>query len=158
MTGLPAIPVPSLTYVFTARVEVAAITATQGGPNGVRRIIPILGGTVEGPRLSAKIIPGGTDVQAIGEGGFTTLQARYLIEADDGTRIFVENNGIRHAPPEIMADLTAGKIVDPTKIYFRASPRFEAPAGPHDWLNRTLFVCSGARMPDSVHLAFYAIG
>ncbi len=29
---------------------------------------------------------------------------------------------------------------DPSKVYLRTNPVFEAPIGPHDWLNKAMFV------------------
>ncbi|HZV57863.1 MAG TPA: DUF3237 family protein [Sphingobium sp.] len=36
-------------------------------------------------------------------------------------------------------------------------PRFEAPQGPYDWLNRTLFVGVGQRNPDGSIFRFWKV-
>ena len=49
------------------------------GPTGERRIVPILGGTVVGPRLSGDILPGGADYQLIRPDGVAEIEARYTL-------------------------------------------------------------------------------
>jgi hypothetical protein len=56
-----------------------------------------------------------------------------------------------------MARLAAGEQVDRAAYYFRASPQFSVPAGPYDWLNRRLFVCTGEREPSAVALCVYQV-
>ncbi len=47
--------------IFTIRAELASIRKLGATPYGERRIINILGGTVEGPRLKGKLLPGGAE-------------------------------------------------------------------------------------------------
>src|SRR4030042_6573398 len=71
-------------------------------PQGRRRIIPISGGTVKGPRLNGRMLPGGADFQIWRSDGCTEIHARYVIETDTKKLIYVENTGLRHGPPEAM--------------------------------------------------------
>jgi hypothetical protein len=119
---------------------------------GERRMIPIIGGTVAGPRLNGRILPGGADFQIIRPTGVTELFARYVIEAEDGALIYVENSGIRDGPAELTALLRRGETVDPVLIYFRTSPRFETASLRHQFLARRVFLAAGARYPDRVAL------
>ena len=116
-------------------------------PHGRRRIIPILGGTVTGARLEAEIVPGGADWQYVRGDGVVELEARYSIRTRDGVEIAVTNRGLRRASPEVMERLSRGETVDPALVYFRTVPVFEAPAGPYDWLNRSVFVGDGRAPP-----------
>jgi hypothetical protein len=84
-------------------------------------------------------------------------EARYELAVDDGTVVSVLNRGLRRASPEVMRALAAGELVGPTDYYFRTSPVFEAPTGQHDWLNRSLFVATGERRPDSVTIRVYEV-
>ena len=85
------------------------------------------------------------------------LTARYTIRAEDGTLIGVVNRGCRQAPPEVLARLAAGEAVDPALVYFRTTPRFEAPEGPHRWLARHIFVATAQRHPAGVLLHFFMV-
>ncbi|MFX5634545.1 DUF3237 family protein, partial [Acinetobacter baumannii] len=63
--------------------------------SGDRRVLAISGGTVEGQAIRGRVLPGGADFQIIRPSGLTELQARYVIETDDGALVYVENNGLR---------------------------------------------------------------
>jgi Protein of unknown function (DUF3237) len=146
-----------LEFVFEARVEVSAGQELGAGPRGLRRIVPITGGTFEGPRLSGVIMPGGSDWQVIRPDGVAELEARYTLRVADGTLISVVNRALRHGPPEVMARLRRGETVDPESYYLRTTPTFVAPEGPHDWLCRSIFVGTGARHPAEVRIRVFRV-
>jgi hypothetical protein len=149
---------PSLTHVADFIVTVGAPIAIGETPEGLRRVVPILGGTVRGERLNGTIRSAGADFQLIRADGFTTLDARYVAELDDGGLIYIVNTGIRFGPPEVMARITRGEPVDPAEVYFRTIPTFETAAPARAWLTRSLFLATGARYPDRVELAIYEVG
>ena len=111
--------------IFVIRSGLAGIQKLGNTPYGERRIINILGGTVEGSRLKGKILPGGADWQIIRSDGVVHLHARYTVETDSGGLILVNSEGYRHGPPEVMARLARDETVDPSLYYFRAFMRFE---------------------------------
>ena len=131
---------PTLTFAFELRAQVAEPMEIGRVPHGRRRIVDILGGTVKGPNFSAKIVPGGADWQLIQPDGFSELDTRYTLETDQGQRVYVQNAGIRHAPPDVMQKLLAGETVDPELVYFRTVPKFETSAPELQWLARSVFV------------------
>jgi hypothetical protein len=149
---------PTLEFAFEVRAEVADPLVVGELPQGTRRIIDILGGTVEGPGISGRILPGGADWQMIRRpDGFTDIDARYTIETDDGHYIYVTNIGIRHASPDVMRRLNAGETVDQSEIYFRAIPKFETGAPELEWLMRSVFVSTGERYPNGVIIRFWRV-
>jgi hypothetical protein len=148
---------PGLEFAFEVRAEVADPTVVGEVPNGLRRIIDIVGGTFEGPRLKGTIVPGGADWQLIREDGFTVVDARYTLRTDDGHLIYVSNLGMRHAPPDVMRRLNAGEVVDQSLIYFRAVPTFETAAPELQWLMRSIFVATGERYPNGVLIRFWRV-
>lgn len=123
---------------------------------GFRRVIPITGGTVSGARLNGRVLSGGADFQLIRRDGVAELHANYVLECD-GARIYIENYGLRHGPPEAMERLRAGLPVDPELIYFRSSPRFETADPRYLWLTRHLFIANGVRLPDRVRLSLWQV-
>lgn len=155
MSHVPA--PPALEFLATLEVHVTAPVEVGKTPFGQRRLIPLLGGTVQGPSLKGIILPGGADFQLVRSPTFTDIHARYIIETHEGERIYVENTGIRVASPEDIAALTRGEAVDPDRVYFRSIPRFETSAASWQWLNERLFVGTGARYPDRVELNFFLI-
>ncbi len=144
-------------YAFDLRATVDTPQEVGDTPAGKRRFIPITGGTFEGPRLKGIVLPGGADAQVIRPDGVTDLVARYTLKVDDGTLIYVVNRGLRHGPPEVMQRLMRGESVDPGAYYFRTTPAFEVAAGPHDWLNRSVFVGTGARYAAEVHVRYFRV-
>jgi hypothetical protein len=153
MTGSAEI---GLAFAFEIRAQIAP--AHDGGPgrNGHRRIIPILGGTVSGPRLSGRVLPG-ADYELMRADGNSVVEAHYGIEAADGTPIYIRNKGLFVAPPEVIARVDAGETVAPSDYYFRAAPTFDAPDGPHAWLSDRVFVSSCRFTPDQVTIRVYEV-
>lgn len=126
---------PTLEYVMQLNVSLGEAYQVGATSYGFRNVIPITGGTFEGPKLKGTIIPGGADWQLMENGtGRTNVEAIYSIKTDDGAYIHVRNNGI----------ISSGKDEDgnPT-FYFRCAPKFEAPAdSKYAWMNNCLFVCA----------------
>ena len=141
-----------MTLFTEFRVQVGSPVLLGNDGFGEARIVPILGGSVSGPGLTGAILPGGADEQRIRADGLTRIHARYVIRAEDGALIRVDSQGLRHAPPEVMAALMRGEKVDPALVYFRTVIRFETAAPEHDDLNRSLFLSEGQREPDAVVL------
>lgn len=158
MTQNPTLGVPPLTHVCDLFVELDPIREMGRGNAGARRIIPIVGGRVVGPRLNGRILNVGADWQTIWDGGVAELDTRYAMELDDGAVIEIRNYGLRHGPAEVIAKLAAGEEVAPDQYYMRTHARLETGDARYDWVNRTLFVGAGARLASAVQVSLFAIG
>ena len=121
-------------HVFTLHVDLAEPVDAGRVPAGRRRIIPITGGTVDGPELRGTILPGGADWNLMGADGCARLWARYDFRTDAGAVVGVINEGTHaiSAPGEAAA-------ADPPGIAFITRPVFEASAGAPSWLNTDTF-------------------
>ena len=153
-------PSPALRteFVFEARVKVDRPILIGESSHGLRRIVPILGGPVQGPALKGNVIAGGADWQNVRADGAWELQARYTVQTEDGVLIMVENRGVRYGKPEVMERLAKGEKVDADQIYCRTVATFEAPRGSkYEWMNHTLFVGSVERLPDMAVVRFYKV-
>ena len=153
----PVPPAPRLTFAFEIRAQVGTPQELGEGPRGRRRIIQILGGTFSGPDMRGKILPGGADWQIVRADGFTELDTRYTLETDRGELIYVQNAGVRHAPPDVMKKLLAGETVDPAAVYFRTVPVFETSAARLQQLTRSIFIGIGERYPTEVVVRFWRL-
>ena len=126
---------PQLEFALQLRVTLGETYSVGETQHGRRTVIPITGGTFEGPLLKGTILNGGADYQLANTAlNRTELEAIYSIKTDDGFYIHVRNRGI----------ICGGKDENgnPT-FYFRAAPQFEAPAdSPYAWMNNALFVCA----------------
>jgi Protein of unknown function (DUF3237) len=146
-----------LTPAFTAHVDVGDVLDLGISAGAHRRVVPILGGSVSGPRLTAEILPGGADWQVVRPNGTLEVVARYTLRAADGTLISVINKGLRRGPADVLARLAAGQDVAASEYYFRTAPVFQVGAGPHEWLAETLFVATGERRARQVVIRVYAV-
>lgn len=111
---------------------------------------PAIGGTISGPRLTGSVIPhSGADYALVRADGVIELKAHYLLQADDGTKIYIQNLGY----------LVRAQPGSPQPSYFRVTPYFRVPKGPHDWLSRTVIVGGGERRtnPDRTLFRYYAL-
>ena len=125
---------PQLEFALQLKVTLGQAFSIENTQHGRRTVIPITGGTFEGPGIKGTIINGGADYQLANAQGRIELEAIYCIKTDDGVYIHVRNRGI----------IAGGQDADgkPT-FYFRAAPQFEAPAdSKYGWLNNALFVCA----------------
>jgi hypothetical protein len=152
---------PSLELAFHARLDFGEGPRLRFQPQGLgftRGFVAVIGGEITGPRLTGRIVPhSGGDWPRIWTSGLVEFEAHYLMEADDGTPIYIHNRGIAWSSPDALARIEAGERVGPGESYCRITPRFEAPAGPHEWLNRTIFVGTAERRGASTAFAYYAV-
>ncbi|WP_431152993.1 DUF3237 domain-containing protein [Acidovorax facilis] len=157
MPDLPTLAEPRLKFFADLRVEVGAPQQVGQTVHGLRRLIPITGGTATGDGWSARVLPGGADFQLIVNDRLSELDARYVLETDAGDFIYVQNRAVRSGPPQLIARLVRGEPVDPEQIYFRCSPSFETAAPALSWMGERMFVGTGARYPDAVVMRFFEL-
>jgi hypothetical protein len=144
---------PELEFVYEATGQLGPPIPIGPTPDGTRRIVPIFeGGHVEGPRIRGALLGNAADWQLSRPDGVTVADAIYALRTDDDVVIQIRNRGLRHGPPEVIQRLMAGADVDPSEYYFRTVPEFTAPAGRYDWLNRSIFICAGARYASGIRL------
>jgi len=131
-------PTPSLEFAFSELVTLGKEITPGATAYGKRNIVPITGGTFEGPIIRGEIIPGGWDWQLQRADGCSDVKADYMLRTDDGVIINILNQGAL-CPPKPGEPLTARTIV-----------RFEAAVGKYDWLSKHAFVgtLELARAPD----------
>ncbi len=154
------LPAPTLEHVADLTVFVAtpieAGSVTGLNSRGRRRIIPITGGKVTGT-LNGAVLPGGADFQIVVSDTCADLDARYLLQLDNGEHVFVQNRALRRGSVEDIAKLVRGEPVDPAAIYFRCVPTFEVSHPSLAWLTESIFVGTGARFPDRVEISVYRL-
>jgi hypothetical protein len=148
---------PELLFVCALDVELSPIREMGIGRAGTRRIVPIVGGSVSGPKLNGRILDVGADWQTIFSNGLAELDTRYAMETDDGAVIEIRNYGFRHGPNEVIEAIARGEDVSPDAYYMRTHARLETGDPRYDWVNKTLFVGTGARKKTTVQMRLFAI-
>lgn len=118
-------------HMWDAKVKVANMIVVGESKNGVRRVIPITGGTFEGPKIKGVVLPVGADWQLVRNDGDVELNARYLMKTDDGVVFQVINRVLIHMSRE------DGKPVP----YIKSVLDLEAPNNSkYDYLNHSIFI------------------
>ena len=149
---------PRLEFAFEAHVTIDQPKIVGNSPQGLRRIIPITGGTFEGPSFKGTIVAGGADWQFVRADNVLQVEARYTLKTDDGVLIMITNRGMRHGPQEVIDRIARGEKVDPSLYYFRTVAEFEAPTdSQYAWLNKFIFVSIAEREATQVNLKFYQL-
>ena len=166
-----AVAAPTLEFVFRIRIFFTERMRFQPTtPNGGRVYVSPSGGDISGPRLQGRVVPySGADWARGHSDGAAELNAHYMLEASDGTPIYINNRGFLYGRDETgkpvrntaqMAnqtetgpDRTTRWTIAPD-TYFICIPAFDAPVGPHDWLTRSVIVGRGTRVPSPDHPVF----
>ena len=145
----PAQDAPTLEFVFEEIVSLGEVTMPGATARGERIIIPITGGTFEGPEIKGAVIPGGWDWQLRRGDGCTDVKADYFLQTDDGVVINVVNTGVI-CPGENGA-----------RAPVRTHPVFEAPRGKYEWLSQNAFIGTLELAPPengpAVRIRFYRV-
>jgi Protein of unknown function (DUF3237) len=144
-----------LEHVFDVRLEFNERHIFGPVSGGAKQgYVSVKSGTVEGPRLNGKVVDySGADWGTVRTDGVVELNAHYLLQADDGALIYIKNQGY------VYGTTPAQSGGAPRAGYFRCTPYFRAPEGPHDWLNRTVIIGGGERKtnPDHSVFRYYAV-
>lgn len=127
---------PALEYIMELKVKIDGAFGVGKTVKGNRFVIPITGGTFEGPRIKGEVLSGGADYQLQNaEYNRTDLEAIYCIRTNDGINIHVRNVGMIANDPSPRGGQVGAN-------YFYTSPRFEAPMdSKYAWLNNGIYVC-----------------
>ena len=116
-------------FMWEAKVKIANMINVGDSKYGVRRVIPITGGTFSGPKIKGEVLTGGEDWQLVRPDGDTELNARYLLKTTDGVVIQVVNKALIHTDAKTKA------------FYCKSVIDLEAPKNsPYDYLNHSIFI------------------
>ena len=154
MTPLP------LTSDFLFRMVLKVGAPQMVGPtrNGELRVVPVTGGTVEGPRFTGEVLPGtAADWLRVDPDGTAHMDVRLTLKSETGGVVYMHYTGVRTGAPEVLARLNAGQAVEPSEYYFRTAVRFETGAPELAWMNKVIAVGIGQRPPSGPTYDVYAI-
>ena len=156
---MPAPIEPKLEFAFTVKITLDQrywVKPTDTG--GTRAGIYLKDGTFEGPEIRGIVLPhSGADWPLVRPNGVIDFDARYMLQTDDGAIIYMQNRGFRWGSDDAMARMARNEPVEPGTYYFNVSPKFEAPQGKHDWLNRYIFVGVGEKVPHANAIHYYKL-
>jgi hypothetical protein len=151
---------PRFEHAFTIAIELTKPYWIKPSARGdTRAAIYAASGTIVGPRLNGRVVPmSGGDFPLARDNGVIDFDARYLLEADDGAIIYMQNVGYRWAKDDaIAAKMRANEDVSFDDYYMRVTPRFDAPAGPHEWMSRHVFVGVAEKVPGANRIHYFVV-
>jgi hypothetical protein len=111
---------------------------------GTRRIVPVTGGTFEGPKLKGTALGGGADWILVRPDGVSELNVRVTLKTDDDQLIYVTYRGLLFTPKG-------------GEQYWRTTPIFETGAAKYDWLTKIIAVGVGKNVPGKAAYSVYQI-
>jgi hypothetical protein len=130
--------IPQMRFVYECDATLTEAETFGTTVEGMRRIIPITGGTFHGPELRGQVLGGSYDWNLSRSDGAHSVEAAYFLRTEDGVTIRVVNRGVGGPPPE---DPGSGE-----RFFMFTNPVFETPVGKYDWMNRAMFIATlGAR-------------
>jgi hypothetical protein len=122
-------PAPRVEFVYEAIVDIDKVIPLGQSPYGERRMVPITGGSFEGPGLRGKVVAGGADRQLVRRDGALALDALYELQTHDGVVISVRNRVLIRSHKDAQPGRYAFSTVD-----------IVAPDGAYAWLNDYVYV------------------
>ena len=136
-----------LVHEFTWQVS-ATLPKTVGQvPWGTRMFHQLPEVKLAGPRLNARsLVPGGDWILATDD-GWSHIDVRAQLEADDGASIYVQYEGWIEPTEKLMAAVQALVPTDFGDQSIRTVWKFESGDAKHAWLNRSVFVGEGRLLP-----------
>jgi hypothetical protein len=100
----------------------------------------------------------GGDFPLVRADGVIDFDARYLLEAEDGTVIYLQNRGFRWAKTAEAAEkMSRNEPVGDDEYYMRVSPKFDVPDGPHAWMNKYVFVGVAEKIPGANRIHYFVV-
>jgi hypothetical protein len=134
--------------LFVMRLNVRQLLIVGATPAAYRRVGIVPSGMFEGERLSGDVLDGGSDWQNVRSDGSTALDVRLVLTTNDDALIGMTYRGIRQGPPDAIARLEKGEVIDAASYYFRIAAFFETEASQYTWLNNVVAVGIGHRLAD----------
>ncbi|KAK2011932.1 hypothetical protein LZ32DRAFT_692217 [Colletotrichum eremochloae] len=142
---VPPMRMPHLNFVYriVCDMDPNSYEIPNVDSSGItRHVLPILGGSVKGPRIQGKIVErSGADwLQRIHpEKAFARLHARYTLETDDGIFILVSAQGVYNTGPQ--REVKPPRTVSQEDVEYFTHIRFEAPGrSRYGWMNAIVAV------------------
>jgi hypothetical protein len=123
---IDSLPVPELIPALHVTVELGDIIDHGPTSRGHRRVVPIVGGIVEGD-FTGRILSGGADWQIVREDGTVEIDSRYSAVDAAGHHLYIRADGIRTGDAPVLQALSRGEDVGPSSYYFRTYVRLESP-------------------------------
>ncbi|HSP15847.1 MAG TPA: DUF3237 domain-containing protein [Thermoanaerobaculia bacterium] len=131
----PAAEEAKLQSEFLLDLTIERGPSNNVGSVGVNRVVvPVVGGTFEGPRLKGTIVGPAGDWIIARPDGSSVLDIRAVLQTDDNEKIYMTARGIAYTPKG-------------GTLFARILPVFETGSAKYSWLNNVVAVGVKRPMP-----------
>jgi len=148
---------PQLEFLYEISAYLESPILIGENPHGNRIIVPVTGGSFEGPRLKGKVLAGGGDWVLVRPDGVGELDVRLSLQTDDGALIYVTYRGYLTKILELIPRWGAGEHIPPEEYYFMCTPYFETSAAQYAWLQQVVAIGRGSFIQGGVSYQFFAV-
>ena len=142
-------------YEITAQLDSPLVIGEN--PHGNRQIVPVTGGTFEGPRLKGEVLPGGGEWLLVRSDGVGELDTRITLQTDDGAHIYETFRGYLSRVAELLPRWMAGEQIPNEEYYFVITPHFETSTAQYAWLQQVVTIGMGSLIPGGVSFQVYVV-
>lgn len=146
-----------LLFTMTLAIDFGAMIVIGKTPAGLRRIVPVTGGSFVGERLSGIVLPG-ADWVINRPDGVMQIDVRLVLKTDDSALIYLRYQGRFLAEPEVMARFGKGAALDRSEYSLSVSATLESGDDRYGWLNNVIAVGTGTQTPSGAVYDFFEIG
>ena len=147
-------------FLYSISIDLGEAIPVGQTPNGVRMIMPVVGGTFKGPKMNGQVLNSGADWALLRPDGSLALDVRCALETSDGASIYSSYGG-RIIIPEVIAsqfsDPDQVEEIDPSDYYFRITPYYETSSERYAWKNNVVAIGVGKRTRSGVYYDVYEI-
>lgn len=150
---------PLLVHEMTYRLKVSGpLISTKGSPRGERQYFEMTEGTLEGPRIKAKLAMPGGDWMNVSPDGYWRPDVRVQLVTDDGAVILLHYIGLVQQSDAFTRAAASGGPTNWTDQYMRMSMQFDTGAPRYAWLNQHLFIAEGRLVgPGEIEYRIYRV-
>lgn len=148
---------PQLEFLFEVSIEIASPYAIGENPHGNRQIIPVTGGSFEGPRLKGKILPCGGDWLLVRSDGVAELDVRETWQTEDGALLYVTKRGYLTNILALTPRFVAGEPIPHEEYYFMVTQYFETSAAQYAWLQQVVAIGMGSLLHGGIGYQVFAV-
>lgn len=143
---------------FVLEAELGEPLMLPNGPYGTRVVVPAIGGSAKGERLTGTFVGSGGDWLLVGPDGWGRLDVRGQLRTEDDALLYVTYGGLLEMNDKVMAAMvTQGQETAFDDQYFRTTPRFETGDDRYSWVNQSVFVGRGRLSTKGVEYEVYRV-
>ena len=146
-----------LVYEYTLKTTSDPQSQLVGaGPFGTR-VVASQTGTIKGKRVNGRMVGPNADWVLIGADGYMRLDGRGQVLTDDGAVLYASYTGLLESSEKMQAATASGGETQFDDQYYRLSLRLETGDKRYAWVNTTMFVGRGRRVPGGGEYEIYRV-